>query len=95
MKHIRPSELASFIKENNHEVTLIDVRSPGEYHGGNIAGFKNIPLDTLMNNMSSIDFSKPTVVMCHSGSRSLMATRMLEMAGHENVLNLSGGYMAF
>jgi rhodanese-related sulfurtransferase len=94
MKNLRVSELSAFIQENK-DVQLIDVRTIGEYSSGAIAGFQNLPLDRLSIDAQSLDPQKPIVIMCHSGSRSLMASRMLEMSGFSNVYNLVGGYMAF
>lgn len=94
MKPIRVSEVSAFIK-GNPDVQLIDVRSVQEFNAGAIDGFINLPLDQLMHDTSPVSLEKPVIVMCHSGSRSLIACRLLEMAGHETVFNLAGGYMAF
>lgn len=94
MKHLKASELASFIKATP-EVLLIDVRTPQEFNSGAIAGFINIPLDEIMNHTDELESSKTYVIMCHAGSRSLIATRMLENAGYHNLYNLSGGYASF
>lgn len=94
MKNLRPSELHGFVQENP-SVQLIDVRSMQEFNAGAIENFVNIPLDDLMQEPELVTLDRPVVVMCHSGSRSLIASRILEMAGHKAVYNLTGGYMAF
>lgn len=94
MKNLRPSELQSLIQEYP-SAQLIDVRSVQEFNAGAIANFTNVPLDDLMQEPELVALDRPVVVMCHSGSRSLIASRILEMAGHTAVYNLTGGYMAF
>ena len=54
---------------------IIDVRTPGEFQGGHIKGSKNIPLNTLGNQIESIKkFNKPVIACCASGMRSAQAT---------------------
>ena len=72
-------------------VTLLDTRKPEEYASGNIEGFINIPLDELRERMSEIEKGKPVYVLCQSGLRSYVASRILEAYGFE-VYNFSGGY---
>ena len=73
------------------------MRSPQEYNGpgGHIRGTKLLPLGDLMNNMNSLsDYrGKEIIVICHSGSRSLMASKLLVQAGFKDVRNLTGGMM--
>ena len=75
-------------------LTLLDVRSPGEYAAGHIEGFVNIPLDTLRQRLSELTPGKPVYVHCHSGLRSYIACRILSQSGFEP-FNLSGGYRLY
>lgn len=72
-------------------VTLLDVRTPGEYSRGHIEGFKNIPVDELREHLNEIEKEKPVYVICQSGLRSYIATRILEGNGYE-AYNFSGGF---
>ena len=72
-------------------VTLLDVRTPGEYARGHIEGFVNIPLDDLRAHLDRIPQGKPVYVICHSGLRSYLACRILSQNGL-TCLNFSGGY---
>ena len=72
-------------------VTLLDVRTPGEYSRGHIEGFKNIPVDELREHLEEIEKNKPVYVICQSGLRSYIATRILEGSGYE-AYNFSGGF---
>ena len=72
-------------------VTLLDVRTPREYAGGHIEGFRNIPVDELRERLGEIEPGKPAYVICQSGLRSYIACRIL--AGHGfTAYNFSGGY---
>jgi len=73
---------------------LLDVRTPMEYAGGTIDGFKNIPLNELRSRLGELDKSKPVRVICQSGARSYAAARILAQNGFD-VNNLSGGYRLY
>lgn len=75
-------------------VQLLDVRTVGEYKRGHIEGFMNIPVDSLRDNLGELDPSKPVYVICQSGVRSYIASRILTQRGF-NCFNFSGGYRFF
>ena len=72
-------------------VTLLDTRTEGEYARGHIEGFKNIPVDELRNRLDEVEKGKPVYVICQSGLRSYIASRILEGNGYETY-NFSGGF---
>ena len=72
-------------------VTLLDTRTPGEYSRGHIEGFRNIPVDELRTRIGEIEAGKPVYVICQSGLRSYIATRILEGYGFE-AYNFAGGF---
>ena len=72
-------------------VTLLDTRTEEEFNRGHISRFLNIPVDELRNRIDEIDPGKPVYVICQSGLRSYIATRILEGSGYE-AYNFSGGY---
>ena len=72
-------------------VTLLDTRTTGEYSRGHIDGFKNIPVDELRERISEIEAGKKIYVICQSGLRSYIATRILEGYGFE-AYNFAGGF---
>ena len=75
-------------------VTLLDVRTPGEFARGHIDGFVNIPLDELRARLGELALDKPVYVHCHSGQRSYIACRLLQGHGY-NCYNLSGGWRLY
>lgn len=74
-------------------VTLIDVRTPGEYAGGHVPGAVNIPLDQLQGRLSELESKKSETVylICAVGGRSARATNMLASAGFSTAVNVDGG----
>lgn len=75
-------------------VTLLDVRTPGEYARGHIEGFRNIELDALRERLGELPAGKPVYVHCQSGLRSYIACRILMQHGFA-CFNLSGGYRQY
>ncbi len=63
--------------------TLLDVRTPGEWAGGHIAGAVLVPVGELDARLSEIPRDHPVVVYCASGVRSASATRTLLAAGFD------------
>ena len=77
-----------------NDVILLDTRTVGEYTRGHAEGFINIPLDDLRNHITELDKSKKIYVMCQSGLRSYIATRILMQNGFD-AYNFSGGYRLY
>lgn len=75
-------------------VTLLDVRTPGEYARGHIEGCRNIELDALRERLGELPAGKPVYVHCQSGLRSYIACRILMQHGFA-CFNLSGGYRQY
>jgi rhodanese-related sulfurtransferase len=62
--------------------TVVDVRTPGEFAGGNVPGSINIPLQEIPHRMDEIkDLPKPITLICMSGGRSGQATAFLKAQG--------------
>ena len=79
--------LAKIIREK--QGTIIDVRTPGEYMGGNVNGSINIPLQEIPNRLDELkSFEQPLVLCCASGDRSTQATNYLS---HQGIECLNGG----
>ena len=76
------------------DVTLLDTRTRREYAMGHIEGFVNIPVDELRERLAEVPQGKSVYVICQSGLRSYIATRILEGNGYA-AYNFSGGYRFF
>ena len=75
-------------------VILLDTRTSLEYERGFAKGFINIPLDSLRERLNELDKSKKIYVMCQSGLRSYLATRILVQNGFD-AYNFAGGYRLY
>ena len=76
--------LEEWMKEG---ATIVDVRTKGEFQGGNVKGSVNIPLDQLRSGLSKLDKKKPIITCCASGMRSASAKSIFKSAGFEKVHN--------
>jgi rhodanese-related sulfurtransferase len=64
--------------------TIVDVRTPSEFMGGNVAGSINIPLQEIQQRMDELkSLNQPLVLCCASGNRSGQATQFLTQQGIE------------
>jgi len=88
-----PELLPAWVAAHRDQLTVLDVRSSEEYAGpdGWVAGSLLIPLPELEARSGELPDGRPVVVVCHSGSRSALATQQLLKAGHQQVANLHGG----
>ncbi|MFB7598312.1 rhodanese-like domain-containing protein [Streptomyces sp. NPDC056160] len=86
---LTPDQAASCLDE----LTVIDVRTPGEYAGGHVPGALNIPLDQIERALPDIRGAAGrggVLVVCASGTRSENACRSLAASGVD-AATLTGG----
>ncbi|MBM7702819.1 rhodanese-like domain-containing protein [Metabacillus iocasae] len=93
VRNMTTTQLKNELGDKNKQ--YIDVRTPGEFKGRNIRGFKNIPLQQLPNRVNELSKEKEVVVICQSGMRSNAASRQLVKHGFKNVTNVKGGMNAW
>ncbi|NJL89840.1 MAG: rhodanese-like domain-containing protein [Coleofasciculaceae cyanobacterium SM2_1_6] len=92
IQEINAATLQNWLNEN--QVTLLDIREPGEYAGEKIAGAKLVALSKF--NLRDIRLleeqnQKQIVLYCQSGNRSGIAANKLLNAGFDQVIHLQGG----
>lgn len=92
LKQWHLSDLEMLLQDES--VTLLDTRTPKEFSQGHIEGFTNIPVDELRERIDEIPAGKPVYLICQSGLRSYIATRILEGLGFE-AYNFAGGYRLY
>lgn len=88
-------DLARAIVEQNGDLQVIDVRKPAEWEAGHIEQARLKPLDQLRNLLTDLHHGRPIAVHCKSGYRSSIATSLLEAAGFQKVMNVTGGFDAW
>ena len=76
-------------------MTVVDVRSDGEWSAGHLQGARHLPLSTLELALpaSDLDRGQPVLLHCASGGRAARANRQFTAAGFTDVRVLRpGGY---
>lgn len=89
VKHFHYEDIDALRHDPN--VILLDTRTLMEYMRGHAEGFIHIPLDDLRERLHELDRTKKIYVMCQSGLRSYLATRILMQNGFD-AYNFSGGF---
>ncbi|MCB9249844.1 MAG: rhodanese-like domain-containing protein [Ignavibacteriales bacterium] len=79
-------------------LVILDVRTPQELFGGlgQIKGVINIPVQVLSQRINELDKykDKNIAVICRSGNRSVMATKIMQAKGFK-AKNVLGGMQAY
>ena len=93
---ISPEQLKEKL-EAHEDILVLDVRDLGEYSVAHIDGARLIPLAALPGRFESLAEwrSKPIVVYCHQGDRSMDAMVLLQDAGFSSLQMLDGGIDAW
>jgi len=82
----------SELLNSNKAIQLIDVRTKAEFKEFHLEQAIHIPLDTLAENSTTIDYSRPAYLICQSGIRSLKAIQILRKYQPEaTLINIEGG----
>ncbi|MFD6876208.1 MULTISPECIES: rhodanese-like domain-containing protein [unclassified Streptomyces] len=80
-----------------HELTVVDVRTPGEFASGHLPGAVNVPLDRVGRSLPDLrqaSARKPLLVVCASGARAENAVAVLASHGVDAAV-LTGGTAAW
>jgi rhodanese-related sulfurtransferase len=83
--------------QKKEDFILLDVRTPGEYSKGKIAGSINLPVDEVKEKVESItpEKQKLVYVYCLSGSRSVVAVDAMIKLGYKKVFDVKSGLLAW
>ena len=87
-QEVRPAVEAAYAQ-------FIDVRTPEEYKSGHAERTKNIPLDTLTQNLDQLEKNEPVYIICQTGKRSMKAAQLLNEAGFPQTVSVAGGTTAW
>ncbi|MGB3760724.1 MAG: rhodanese-like domain-containing protein, partial [Rivularia sp. (in: cyanobacteria)] len=88
------------VKElNQHKedanLTVLDVRSQGEYKNGYVPGAKHIYVPHLEEHLDKLDKNQTVATYCGSGYRASIAASILQKHGFEKVINIPGSWIAW
>ena len=82
-------------RKRSQNLQVLDVRREPEWQAGHIGGAEWFPLDNFKISAPGLDPSAPVAVHCQGGYRSMIACSLLQRAGIENVINVTGGFDAW
>jgi rhodanese-related sulfurtransferase len=84
-------------RKGDKDFVLLDVRTPGEFSGGRIAGAVNVDFQApdFKERLGGLDTSKAYLVHCAVGGRSKKAAEAMTAAGFGTVYDLLGGMTAW
>jgi hydroxyacylglutathione hydrolase len=92
---ISAHDLANRLHHGGTGVQLVDVRGPAETADGVVPTAVEIPLTQILDRLAELDPSRPTVVYCAGGYRSMIASSVMREAGFADVSDLVGGFAAW
>jgi rhodanese-related sulfurtransferase len=92
---IGPLEAVQLI--NREDAAVIDVRDIAEFKAGHITNARNIPEARVEERLKELDKlkSRPIIVSCARGNRSVAVAARLRKLGFERALSLRGGLGAW
>jgi rhodanese-related sulfurtransferase len=96
-QEVTPRETRRLLEDPGSGLLLIDCRTPEEHHIARIQGAVLIPLTELEGRLDEIrdeleeNPSRPVVVHCHHGMRSLRAVSVLQARGVPQARSMAGG----
>ena len=70
---------------------LLDVRTDAEWDEKHNARSRHIPLHLLRDRLGELDRDRPTIIICRSGQRAYIASRILDQRGFKKVSVQAGG----
>ena len=90
---------ATDLRDRLDGVTIVDVRTPGEFEAVHVPLAQNRPLDDLDEHVdelrSLVEESQEIVLVCRAGSRAHQAQEKLSAAGLPDLPILEGGMLAW
>jgi rhodanese-related sulfurtransferase len=92
--NISPEEVKAKL-DRGEKIVLLDVREPWEVALNRVGDPVVISMAELGERYTELNPEAEIVVYCHTGVRSLKATRFLKDRQYKNVKNLAGGIDAW
>ncbi|MBS1952078.1 MAG: MBL-fold metallo-hydrolase superfamily [Cytophagales bacterium] len=89
IRSIQPEQMKAEISKG---IEVIDVRKPSEWKIGHVKNASLLPLADMPKNYSHLAKSKPYLVHCGGGYRSMVAISLMKKDGFTNLTNIYGGF---
>lgn len=99
VRDLGPAEAKTLMAqhEGDPDFAVLDIRTPGEYDQGHIAGAISVDYynPQFKSRLERLDRAKTYLIYCRSGNRSQKALKIFSDMGFERVYHLSGGVIAW
>ena len=79
---------------NKENITVLDVRKPGEFDAKHLNNVSHQALDFISNWQDTLDKNKNYFIHCAGGYRSMIAASILKAKGYKNLTDIAGGFGA-
>jgi rhodanese-related sulfurtransferase len=95
VQHVNPNQAQKLVLDK--KLVALDIRTPGEFSTGRIAGAKNIDFQApdFEQRIDSLDKSKSYLVHCASGGRSTHSLLLFKKHQFQSMYHLDGGIKAW
>jgi len=80
---------------HDKDMPVLDVRPASEFRQGHIGRATNISVAELRTRYTELDASRPMVVVCPGGNRSMLGISLLLQRGFEHLMNVAGGMTGY
>lgn len=96
VKEVSPDEAEKLLK-GNPQIIVLDVRTPGEFAAGHIAGARNLDFKAadFAAKIAALDKGKSYLVHCAAGGRSAKTLDLMEGKNFAPIYHLSEGFRAW
>ncbi|MGE0491117.1 MAG: rhodanese-like domain-containing protein [Vulcanimicrobiota bacterium] len=82
-------------RRRQESITILDVRSPQEWHHGRIPGAVHQFIAHLEENLDVLERARPIAVYCGTGYRASIGASILKRNGFDRVINIPGSWKAW
>ncbi|HLH53245.1 MAG TPA: rhodanese-like domain-containing protein [Verrucomicrobiae bacterium] len=95
VRHVDPKGAEQLVSAK--KVVVLDIRTPGEFKTGRIAGAKNLDFQApdFEQRIKELDKSKSYLVHCAGGGRSSQSLTLFKKYHFESIYHLDGGLKAW
>ncbi len=83
------------LMSDDPELTVLDVRAPGEWESGHIPGANHYFIGDMRDRINGLDKEARYVTYCASGYRASIASSLMQSRGFSDVRNVTGSFKAW
>ncbi len=95
IKDVDSAKIASLLEESKNAYTVIDMRTPSEYHSAHIQGAMLIDImaPSFKEKLRDLPKDATYIVYCRTDKRSTKGVSIMKDLGFENIIHMRGGIL--